>query len=99
MRVFSHVNSHKGAECHPAIDCPKHLAAVVAIRSFERGGIVGLRGSWIGHIDGLQNVSMVCRCFEQWSMEHSHIRRPGSGRPHSTDARQDRRIVRAVVAV
>ena len=41
---------------------------------------------------------VVCRCFQQWSVEHSHIRRPGSGRPRSTDARQDRRIVRAVVA-
>ena len=24
--VFSHANGHKGAECHPVIDCPKHLA-------------------------------------------------------------------------
>ena len=33
-RVFSHANGHKGAECHPAIDCPKYLAPVVAIRPF-----------------------------------------------------------------
>ena len=23
---------------------------------------------------------MLCRCFQQWSVEHSHTRRPGSGR-------------------
>ena len=42
-RIFSHANGHKGTECHPAIDCPKHLAPVVAIRPFERGRIVDLR--------------------------------------------------------
>ena len=40
---------------------------------------------------------MVCRCFQQWSVEHSHTCRWGYGWPHSTDARQDRHIVRAVV--
>ena len=29
--MFSHANGHKGAECHPAIDCPKHLVPVVAM--------------------------------------------------------------------
>ena len=29
--LLSHANDYKGAECHPAIDCPKHLAPVVAI--------------------------------------------------------------------
>ena len=47
----------------------------------------------VGH-----NALVVCRCFVQWSMEHSQGRIPGSGRPRSTDARQDRRIVRAAVA-
>ena len=32
--VFAYTNGHKGAECHPAIDCPKHLAPVVAIRQW-----------------------------------------------------------------
>ena len=98
--VFSHANSHKGAECHPVIDCPKHLAPV--IRPFERGRIVGLwEAGWtyrriashVGH-----KVSVMCRCFQQWSVEHSHTRIPGSGRSRSTDECQDRRIVRAVVA-
>ena len=72
------------------------------LQSFERGRIVGLReAGWtylqiaahIGH-----NVSMVCRCFQQWSVEHSYTRRSGTGRPRSTDARQDRSIMRAAVA-
>ena len=59
-------------------------------------------GSWmdkstdccnVGH-----NVSVVCRCFQQWSVEHSHTRAPSSGRPRSTDARQDRLIMQAVMA-
>ena len=75
---------------------------VEQLQPFERGRIVGLReAGWtyrrivvhVGHY-----LSVMCRCFEQWSVEHSHIRRPGSGRPCSTDARQDRRIVRAAVA-
>ena len=41
---------------------------------------------------------MVCRSFHQWSVEHFHTHRPGSGRPRSTDSREDRRIVRAMVA-
>ena len=28
------VSVHRGAECHRAIDCPKYLAAVVAIRQW-----------------------------------------------------------------
>ena len=41
---------------------------------------------------------MVCRCFQQWSVEYSHTRRPSFERPRSTEARQDRRTVRAAVA-
>ena len=41
--VFSHANGHKGAECHPVIDCPKHFAPVVATWPFKWGRIVGLR--------------------------------------------------------
>ena len=28
----AHANDYKGAECHPVIDCPKHLAPVVTIQ-------------------------------------------------------------------
>ena len=34
-RVLSHANGHKGAECHPAIDCPKHRAPAAAIWPFS----------------------------------------------------------------
>ena len=72
------------------------------LQPFELGHIVGLReAGWpyrriaacVGH-----NVSVVCRCFQQWSVEHSHARRPGSGLLRSTDVRYDRCRVRAVVA-
>ena len=72
------------------------------LKPFERGQIVGLRQArWtyqriVAHIRN--NESVVCRWFQQCSVEHSHTRRPGSGRPRSTDARQDRRIMHAAVA-
>ena len=70
------------------------------LQPFERGRIVGLRKQdryrrITAHV-GL-SVSVMCRCFQQWSVKHSHTRIPCSGRLRSTDARQDRRIVRAAV--
>ena len=47
----------------------------------------------------LGTMYVVCVCYQQWSVEQSHTRRPGSGQPRNTDARQDRRIVRAAVAL
>ena len=76
---------------------------VEQLQPFKWGRIVGLReAEWayrriaahVGH-----SASVVCRCFHQRSVKHPHIRRPRSGRPHSTDARQDQRIVRAAVSV
>ena len=72
------------------------------LQLFEQGHTVGLRkAGWIyrrisAHVG--HNVSMVYRCFQQMSVEHFHTRRPGSGRPRSTDASQDRCIAQAVVA-
>ena len=49
------------------------------LQPFERGRILCLRETgWtyqriaahVGH-----NVSVICRCFQQWSVEHSHTRR------------------------
>ena len=63
------------------------------LQPFERGHIVGLLeagrtyrriAAYVGH-----NVSVVCRWFQQWSLEHSHTRRSGPERPRSTDARPD----------
>ena len=65
---------------------------VEQLQPLERGCIVGLReDGWTyrqiaAHVE--HNVLVVCRCFQQWSVEHFHVHRPGSGRPHSTDARQ-----------
>ena len=42
--------------------------------------------------------TVVFRCFQQLSVKHSHNCKQGSGRPRSTNARQDRCTVRAVVA-
>ena len=66
----------------------------------ELGRIVGLREAgwmyrWIAAHVG-HNISVVCRCFQQWSVERFHIH--SSGQPHSTDAHQDRCIFWAMVA-
>ena len=75
--------------------------SVKQLQPFERGHNVGLwEAGWtyrriaahVGH-----NVSVVCRCFQQWSVEHSHTSRPGSGRQRSADACQDPRIIGALV--
>ena len=71
------------------------------LQSFERSRIVSLRveGWTYKRIAAQVNiVSVVCLCFQQWSMENSHTNRLGSGWLFSTDARQDGRIVRAAVA-
>ena len=72
------------------------------LQPFERGPIIGMRKArWSYQRNAAHdahNVSVMFRCFQQLYVEHSHTRRPGSGRPRSTDARQDRRIVRAAVA-
>ena len=49
----------------PEIDCPKHLAPVIAIRLFERGRTVDLQeAGWVAaHVE--HNVSVVCHCFQQ----------------------------------
>ena len=68
---------------------------------FNRGRIVDLReAGWTyrritAHVRN--NVSVTCHCFHQWSVEHSHTRILGFGRPRSTDVRQYRRIVQAAV--
>ena len=81
----------------------RHVCTPVEqLQPFEWGHIVDLReAGWtyrqiaahVGH-----SVSVVCCCFQQWSVEHSHTCRPGSGWPLSTDARQDWCIVQAAVA-
>ena len=66
--------------------------------AFERARIVNLRETgWTYHritTHVEHNLTVVCRCFLQWSVEHYHSHR----RPRSTVARQDRRIVRAAMA-
>ena len=70
-----------------------HLNEVAFVGLRESGWSYREIAAHVGH-----NVSVVCGCFQQWSVEHSHTRRPGSGLPSSTYAGQDRRIVHAVVA-
>ena len=83
--------------------CRRVRTPVEQLHPFERDCIVGLREAgwtyqWIvAHVG--HNVSVVCRCFQQWSVEHSHTHRPGSGWLHSTHihTHQYRHIVQAVV--
>ena len=71
------------------------------LQQFERGRIAGLQEArWtyrrivthVGH-----NVSVVCCCFQQWSMEYSHTCRPGSWWLCSSEAHQEQHIVQAAV--
>ena len=66
---------------------------VEQLQPFARNRTAGLReagvtyrriAAHVGH-----NVSVVCRCYQQWSVEHSYTRRSDSGLMRSTDARQD----------
>ena len=48
-------------------------------RGLREAGLTYRRiGECIAHY-----VSVVCLCFQQWSVEHSHTRRPNFGRPHT----------------
>ena len=82
------------------IDCPKHLAPVVTIRLCEWSRIVGLWEAgwtltdcctcWAQCICGVSLLSAeICGTF--------HTHRPGTGRPHNTDVRQDLHIVQEAV--
>ena len=81
--------------------CRRVRNPVEKLQSFVQARIVGLwEDGWTyrriaSHVR--DSVSVVCRCFQQWSVEHSHTRRPGSGRLRSTDTRQDGHIVWAAV--
>ena len=62
---------------------------VEQFQPFEQGRILGLReAGWTYRRSAAHVVSV----------EHSHTRRPCSGRPRSTGERQDWHIVRAAVA-
>ena len=75
---------------------------VEQLEPFQRRCIVGLRVAgwtyrWIAAHVG-HYVSVVCRYFQQQSVEHSYTCGQGSGWLHSTDTCQDRHIVQTVVA-
>ena len=88
--VNSICNIHSTVQPIPAeyvllMDNYSHMNGVRIVDLREGGWTYWRIAAHVGH-----NVSVVCRCFEQCSVEHSYIRRPGSGRPRSTDARHDR---------
>ena len=70
--------------------------------SIWKGSHCRTAGSWMdisriaAHVEHI--VSVVCRCFQQWSMEYSHTLILGSGRPCSTYACQDQRIMLVAMA-
>lgn len=72
------------------------------LSDFERGRIVGLiEAGWsnrrIGRHLGRSDM-IVARCRRQWITEGRVYRRGGSGRPRSTNERQDRAIRRAAIS-
>ena len=62
---------------------------VEQLQPFESGDNVDLReAGWTYQLtaaDTGHSVLVVRCCFQQWSVEYSHIRRPGSGWQHTTD--------------
>ncbi|KFM63601.1 hypothetical protein X975_07394, partial [Stegodyphus mimosarum] len=70
------------------------------LNDFESGRVVGLpEAGWSYPTTGrhLQRTdTTVQRCWQQWLPQRNCRRNEGSGRPRSTNARQDRMIVRQV---
>ncbi|GBO07957.1 hypothetical protein AVEN_220591-1 [Araneus ventricosus] len=68
------------------------------LTEFERGRVVGIREGGVSFRDIVErlgrNVSTVHDWWQQWSREGTASRRPGSGRPHGTTEREDRRVRR-----
>ncbi|GFT15452.1 transposable element Tc1 transposase [Trichonephila clavipes] len=68
------------------------------LSEFERGLIIGMKtAGWPTHgVAGQVNRSecAVRNCWEQWTREGTHVRKPGSGATRKTTRRENRRIVR-----
>ncbi|GFW66417.1 transposable element Tc1 transposase [Trichonephila clavipes] len=68
------------------------------LSEFERGLIIGMKiAGWSTHrVTGQVDRSdcAVRNCWEQWTREGTHTRKPGSGATRKTGKREDRRIVR-----
>ncbi|GFT92227.1 transposable element Tcb1 transposase [Trichonephila clavipes] len=68
------------------------------LSKFERGLIIGMKtAGWstrcvAGQVD--RSKCAVRNCWEQWTREGIHPRKPGSGVTRKTTRREDRRIVR-----
>ena len=67
---------------------PMSMTPVEQFQPFEQGCIIGLRETgwiyrWIAAHVG-HNVSVVCCCFQQWPVAHSHTHRSGSGQTVQT---------------
>ncbi|GFY36453.1 uncharacterized protein TNCV_26511 [Trichonephila clavipes] len=68
------------------------------LSEFERGQIIGMKtAGWstrrvAGQVD--RSVCAVRNCWEQWTREGTHARKPGSGATRKTTRREERRIVR-----
>ena len=81
---------------YPSLLQLNNFSHLNGVALYSWGKLDGHNGRIAAHV--WHSVSIVCCCFQHWSVQYSHTRRPGSGRPRSTDARQDRRIVQAAVA-
>ncbi|GFX40044.1 uncharacterized protein TNCV_2273271 [Trichonephila clavipes] len=68
------------------------------LSEFERGLIIAMKtAGWsthrvAGHVD--RSECAVRNCWEQWTREGTHERKPGSGATRKTTSREDRSIVR-----
>ncbi|GFT15487.1 transposable element Tcb2 transposase [Trichonephila clavipes] len=68
------------------------------LSEFERGLIIGEKTAVrstrrvAGQVD--RSECAVRNCWEQWTREGTHVRKPGSGATRKTTGRENRRIVR-----
>ncbi|GBM75879.1 Transposable element Tcb2 transposase [Araneus ventricosus] len=81
--------------CRFAVKDRQDEAAIINTE-FERGRVVGIRENGFSFRNTAErlgrNVSTVHDCWQQWSREGSASIRPGSGRPHGTTERENRRV-------
>ena len=79
----------------------QHTQVRTHLSEFDRGQIIGMHRGEISTREIARmlccNQSTVVRVINRWLREGTHTRRTGSGRPRSTNDRDDRHIVRLAI--
>ncbi|GBM88890.1 hypothetical protein AVEN_134150-1 [Araneus ventricosus] len=93
---------HRLPSLRPAIRKLRGTLKVANLTEFEGGRVVVQQEGRFSFRDVAgrlgRNVCTVHNCWQQWSREGTASRRPYSGQPRGTTAREDRRVRRMTVA-